>query len=102
MVDDKLTLAQVQNTYGQLPEGKELLYDWYGANTWLFKFINDIHGPTYDAFMVLVTQLGNKYLVLQYMAALGVYALGSILYRKLFRKGGVRQHFVMWVGVFSV
>jgi signal peptidase II len=102
MTDDKLTLEQVQQTYGQLADAKELLYDWYGTNTSLFKWINSIHGPNYDQFMYFATQLGNKYFILQYMALLGVAAVLSVLYRKIFRKGGVKQYMFMWISSFAV
>lgn len=102
MSDDKLTLEQVQQTYGQLLSAKELLYDWYGGNVYLFKFINGFHTPDYDLFMYYVTQLGNKYFILYYLAGLGILAVLSTIYRKLFRKGGVKQHIFMWIGALAV
>ena len=81
---------------------KELFYDVYGFNTWLFKLINSFHTASYDAFMLYVTKLGDHRFFLPYLMVLGVYALLSIIWRKLRGKGAVKQHFVMWLGVFAV
>lgn len=102
MSDGKLTLDQVQQTFGQMATAKELFYDWEGLNVWLFKVINSIHSAAYDNFMLLVTELGNETLFLRFMAVLAVYAVLAGIWRKLRRRGGVKQHFIMWFGVFLV
>lgn len=103
MSDTKLTLEQVQQTYGQMVGGKELFYDWKGANSWFFKFINNnFHSDAYDAFVHFVTQLGDKNFFLPYLTVLLIYAVVTGLWRKLRRKAGTKQHFIMWFGVFAV
>jgi signal peptidase II len=101
-MSDKLTLEQVQHAYGQLPTPKEFFYDWGGANAALFRGINSLHSPSYDAFMRFVTQLGDHHFFVPYMLVLGVYAAVTILFKKLLGKGGVKQQFYMWLGVFLV
>jgi membrane-associated phospholipid phosphatase len=96
------TLGQVEHVYGQLPTLKEVFYDWGGANVALFQFINGIHGSGYNEFMRFATQIGDRHFFVPYLMMLGIYAFLSILYRKLFRKGAVMQHFIMWIGIFVV
>jgi membrane-associated phospholipid phosphatase len=53
---------------------KELLYDWGGANLWLFHAVNDLRGPVLDRFMLVGTQIGSHtlfpiYLTLILLAA---------------------------------
>lgn len=38
---------------------KEILYDWGGANVWLFHAINNVHGKYLDQAMLLGTYLGG-------------------------------------------
>ncbi|MHB1232104.1 MAG: phosphatase PAP2 family protein [Burkholderiales bacterium] len=38
---------------------KTIVYDWGGANVWLFHAINNVHGDLLDRFMLLGTTLGN-------------------------------------------
>ncbi len=38
---------------------KELLYDWHGANVWLFHAINNVRGEHIDWLMLLGTRLGD-------------------------------------------
>ena len=54
---------------------KELLYDWHGANVWLFHAINGLHGENLDWLMLLGTRLGDHsnfpiYLALATLAGL--------------------------------
>jgi len=97
-----MTLEQVQQKYGQVDNAKEFFYDWHGLNNWLFKAINDIHNPDYDSFMLFVTQLGEKKFVLQYLSIFAIYALLSLVLKKIMRRGGVKQHFLMWFGALAV
>lgn len=101
-MSDKLTLAQVQDMYGQLPTFKEAFYDWWGANEGLFKLINGIHSPAYDNFMLFVTQLGDKHFFLPYMGLLAVYVGLALLIGKIQRRAALRQQCIMWFGVFAV
>ena len=101
MIDtDNSTLVQIQDAYGKLPTAKEFFYDWYGANEWFFKTINSLHAPSYDAFMLYITKLGDYHFFLPYLLILGIYALLSLLWRKIRGKAGVKQHLIMWIGAF--
>lgn len=102
MSDDKLTLEQVQQAYGQMPTFKEFFYDWGGANKWLFETINSFHSSSYDAFMRFITQLGDHRFFMPYVLLLGVYALISMILKKMIGRGGTRQQLIMWSGVFLV
>jgi membrane-associated phospholipid phosphatase len=53
---------------------KAIIYDWGGANLWLFHAFNDLRGPVLDRFMLLGTQIGDHtlfpiYLTLIVLAA---------------------------------
>lgn len=102
MNDGKMTLDQVQQSFGQMATSKELFYDWQGLNLWLFKLINSMHGINYDSLMLLITQLGNEKHFQATLSVLAIYALLSGLWGKLRRHGGVRQHFLMWCGALLV
>lgn len=47
---------------------KEILYDWGGANVWLFHAINNVRGETLDKAMLLGTYLGGHMLFATYFA----------------------------------
>lgn len=58
---------------------KAILYDWGGANLWLFHLINNLRGEYLDRFMLLGTRLGahgNFPLYLALLALAGVWSLG--------------------------
>ena len=54
---------------------KEILYDWGGANVWLFHAINDIRFEWLDKFMLLGTALGDHILFPLYLGLLTLVAL---------------------------
>lgn len=54
---------------------KEVLYDWGGANVWLFHAINDIHFAWLDSAMLLGTALGDHMLFPLYLGLLTLVAL---------------------------
>lgn len=54
---------------------KEILYDWGGANTWLFHVINDIRFAWLDQVMLLGTGLGDHSLFPFYLSLLTLFAL---------------------------
>lgn len=59
---------------------KEILYDWGGANLWLFHAINDVKEEYLDRFMLLGSHIGSHiyfpvYLAIAALAALVVIAL---------------------------
>ena len=39
--------------------GKEVWYDWDGANEWLFKHINSIHNEYYDNVMIALSNIAD-------------------------------------------
>ncbi|OIR09747.1 phosphatidylglycerophosphatase B [mine drainage metagenome] len=54
---------------------KEFLYDWGGANVWLFHAINDIRFEWLDRVMLLGTALGDHNLFTPYLCLLTLIAL---------------------------
>jgi membrane-associated phospholipid phosphatase len=54
---------------------KETLYDWGGANVWLFHAINDIRFEWLDRVMLLGTTLGDHILFPLYLGVLTLVAL---------------------------
>lgn len=54
---------------------KDILYDWSGANVWLFHAINDIRFGGLDGFMLLGTTLGDHILFPLYLGMLTLSAL---------------------------
>jgi membrane-associated phospholipid phosphatase len=54
---------------------KEILYDWGGANVWLFHAINDIRFGWLDQVMLLGTILGDHILFPLYLGVLTLFAL---------------------------
>jgi membrane-associated phospholipid phosphatase len=54
---------------------KEILYDWGGANVWLFHAINDIRFGGLDQVMLLGTTLGDHILFPFYLGVLTLMAL---------------------------
>jgi len=54
---------------------KEILYDWGGANVWLFHAINDIRFGGLDSIMLLGTTLGDHSLFPLYVGLLTLVAL---------------------------
>ncbi|MGD9787462.1 MAG: phosphatase PAP2 family protein [Sulfuricellaceae bacterium] len=59
---------------------KEILYDWGGANVWLFHAVNDVRGQGVDLFMLLGTGLadhGNYPLYLAMVALIGLLSVAG-------------------------
>ena len=54
---------------------KEVVYDWFGLNVWLFHFINNIRSEFLDQVMLLGTALGTYRLVYYYFSALCIIVL---------------------------
>lgn len=57
---------------------KSIVYDWGGANVWIFHLINDFRAPLWDQFMQLGTQLADHSLFSFYLALLGLFAVISL------------------------
>lgn len=81
--------------------GKEFWYDWGGLNVWLFRQVNAIHGNFYDQAMLMLTNAAYYHNFPYYLAGLAVLALLTLLIRSARRKG-VRQHAIIWAGVFAM
>ncbi|SRR6266566_4370627 len=72
---------------------KELLYDWFGANVWLFYAANGWHNDALDAAMRLGTTLGDHERFPLYLAV-----LACIGYTRLARGADPQR----WLGVLAV
>ncbi len=57
---------------------KEIIYDWGGANVWLFHAINDIRFEWLDNVMLLGTYLGGHKLFPFYLVLLTLFALVAL------------------------
>ncbi len=57
---------------------KEILYDWGGANIWLFHAINNIRYEYLDKFMLLGTELGEHALFPLYIGLFTLTALSAV------------------------
>lgn len=57
---------------------KEILYDWGGANIWLFHAVNDVHYAYLDQFMLLGTKLGEHALFPFYIGIIALFALHDV------------------------
>jgi len=57
---------------------KEILYDWGGANEWLFHAINNIRFAWWDQLMLLGTYLGGHTLFPFYLVLLALIALVAL------------------------
>lgn len=57
---------------------KEIFYEWYGLNRWLFHAINNLHGDAYDKLMLLGSALADHYLLPIYLAAIIIVAAARL------------------------
>lgn len=57
---------------------KAFLYDWGGANVWLFHLINNIRGSLIDSFMLLGTQIGDHSYFPYYLSIAILWSLNLI------------------------
>lgn len=79
---------------------KEILYDWGGANIWLFHAINNIRAGYWDQFMLLGTDLGEHALFPAYLALVTLFALSAIV--RTPQQGSNRNHAQAWMAVIAV
>jgi len=81
---------------------KEILYDWGGANVWLFHVINNVRGDYLDGFMLLGTRIGSHVLFPFYLAAAFVVAL--LVVGRALRHDRLpgQQLGLFWLGAFAV
>ncbi len=81
---------------------KEILYDWGGANVWLFHAINDIRSEYLDKFMLLGTQLGEHTLFPLYLGLMAVVALAAVVRAPIQDSTGYQAQATRWMAVIAV
>ncbi len=81
---------------------KEILYDWGGANVWLFHVINNVRGDYLDGFMLLGTRIGEYKFFPIYLAAAFIVAL-IVVGRALRHDSRLGQQLgIFWLGALAV
>ena len=65
--------------------GKEIWYDWGGANVWLFKQVNSFAGYFYDKAVIQLSHMADYHRFPYYLVGLLVFALLSLIVRKAAR-----------------
>jgi len=82
---------------------KDLLYNWNGANEFLFHAINDLSGdPLYDSVMVAISNASDHRLFPYYMGGLFALAVLTLLFRLATGKAGAKGFIFAWFGIFCV
>lgn len=81
---------------------KEILYDWGGANVWLFHAINNIRSEYLDKFMLLGTALGEHALFPLYLGLATLAALFCIARTSLQDSSSYRSQVTLWMSVIAV
>ncbi len=76
---------------------KAILYDWGGANIWLFHAINDVRNGFLDQFMLLGTRLGEHALFPFYMGLITLLALHEVA-----KDSRESQRWLAVIAVFSI
>ena len=80
---------------------KEILYDWGGANVWLFHAINDIRHEWLDKVMLLGTTLGDHNLFTLYLGLLTLLSLFVVNKPEMNTKH-YRMKAINWMSVITV
>ena len=81
---------------------KEILYDWGGANVWLFHVINNVRGDSLDGFMLLGARISSHVFFPFYLAAAFIVAL-IVVGRALRHDRSLGQQLgLFWLGAFAV
>lgn len=81
---------------------KENLYDWHGANEWIFLQVNSIHSPLYDHIMQMLSAMGKHELFPYYFLLAVICAVVTTLVKKTINNSPVRLHITRWFGVLLV
>ena len=79
---------------------KHILYDWGGANEWLFHLINNVNGSLLDKFMSLGTSLGTYKNFAAFQGMVVLAALVGVL--KASAPEEQRQRAMHWLAVIAV
>jgi membrane-associated phospholipid phosphatase len=81
---------------------KELLYDWHGANIWLFHAINDVRGEYIDRLMLFGTRLGDHGNFPIFVALAALAGLYSIACRPQSRYPDLQRQAYAWLAALTV
>lgn len=81
---------------------KEVMYDWGGANVWLFHAINDIRAEYWDKLMLLGTGLGEHALFPIYLALTTLVALYAVVKTPLEDAARYQAQTTRWMAVVAV
>lgn len=81
---------------------KTILYDWGGANVWLFHAINNLRGQFIDHFMWLGTAIGSHGNFPVYLAGIAVMGLVRTTRAKHEVGPGDSHPALAWLGVIAV
>jgi membrane-associated phospholipid phosphatase len=81
---------------------KEIIYDWGGANVWLFHTINNIRSEYLDKFMLLGTQLGEHTLFPLYLSLIALIALFTVVRAPIQDSNSCRAQATRWMAVIAV
>ena len=81
---------------------KEIMYDWGGANIWLFHVINDIRAEYWDKFMLLGTGLGEHSLFPLYLGLTALVALFAVVKTPTENPARYQVQATCWMAVIAV
>lgn len=81
---------------------KEILYDWGGANVWLFHLVNGLRADWLDRFMLLGTQLGGHTSFVPVLCLLLLAALFTVPRAWRGQPGDAETVSLLWLGVIAV
>ena len=101
-MSDRRDLNKVYDEFASVGSLKENLYDWHGANEWIFFKINGIHGELYDHTMQLISDFAKHENFKYYFMIAVLYAVASTLIKKITGRGGIKNHICKWFGVLLV
>ena len=81
---------------------KEIVYDWGGANTWLFHLVNDVRAGWFDQFMLLGTAVGEHTSFVPILCLLMLAAVFTVS-RAYSREPRHGEHTArLWLGLLAV
>jgi membrane-associated phospholipid phosphatase len=81
---------------------KQVLYEWNGANLWLFHVVNDLRGPILDRVMLAGTQIGTHTLFPVYLTVIVLAATFSANLRGGARRMQRETSALNWLQILSV
>ena len=81
---------------------KEILYDWNGANVWLFHFINNIRGDTLDRVMTFGSQLGAPLSFSNYLGLIALFAVAHVAHVSRHHATLMQVQALRWLALIAV